>query len=109
MSRTHLRRPFEIVSLLVGLGVVAPATHAAEPVAATSVNELATLAAPKTDPAEQLVAKAIAAALANDFKAWLETMHPKERATPQQQSQLEKYTDQFVQELRTQAAVVVKL
>lgn len=46
----------------------------------------------RNDPAEAAVAKAFAAALKNDFKAYLEVVHPTEKAKPEQLTQLEKYT-----------------
>lgn len=49
-------------------------------------------AAPRGDPAEKTVATAFRAALTNDFGAYLTLVHPSEKATPAQTSQLERYT-----------------
>ncbi|MFO0746610.1 MAG: hypothetical protein U1F43_13210 [Myxococcota bacterium] len=48
--------------------------------------------AARSDPAEKAVGTALAAALANDFKAFVAVVHPNEKATPAQLTQLEKYT-----------------
>lgn len=56
---------------------------------------VASFAAPsfaRNDPAEAAVGKAFAAALKNDFKAYLEVVHPGEKAKPEQVTQLEKFT-----------------
>lgn len=49
-------------------------------------------AAPRSDPAEATVAAAFRAALTNDFGAYLALVHPSEKATPAQTTQLERYT-----------------
>jgi hypothetical protein len=49
-------------------------------------------AAPRSDPAEVAVAAAFRAALKNDFQAYLAVVHASEKASPQQVSQLERYT-----------------
>lgn len=49
-------------------------------------------AAPRTDPAEKVVAAVLEAALKNDFEAFKKVVHAKEKATPAQVTQLEKYT-----------------
>jgi len=48
--------------------------------------------AARPDPAEAVVAKAFTAALKNDFQGYLAVVHPSEKATPAQTTQLEKYT-----------------
>lgn len=50
------------------------------------------VAAPRSDPAEVTVAKAFRAALGNDFGAYLALVHPSEKASPQQTTQIERYT-----------------
>lgn len=59
--------------LVVG-AAFAPAAHAA-----------------RTDPAEEVIGRALAAAMTNDFKAFVAVIHPREKATPAQLTQLERY------------------
>ncbi|MCC6625473.1 MAG: hypothetical protein IT385_29810 [Deltaproteobacteria bacterium] len=86
-TRPSLFRVLGVAPLLLALATSLPAA-AAEPPAASPIEVVAA----RTDPAEKVVAAAIKAALANDFNAWLETLHPNERKTPEQKSQLERYT-----------------
>jgi len=60
--------------------------------ALTALVSAPVLAAARTDPAEATVATAFRAALSNDFKAYLAVVHPSEKSSAQQTSQLEKYT-----------------
>lgn len=48
--------------------------------------------AARSDPAEQVVGKALAAALANDVDGFMALVHPREKATDDQRSQLQKFT-----------------
>jgi len=89
ITPSRIARPLLRAALLIGVALAPLATaSAAEPTAPSA----APVEAARADPAEKVVAAAIKAALANDFKAWLETLHPSERATPDQRSQLERYT-----------------
>lgn len=49
-------------------------------------------AAKHTDPAEAVVTAALKAALANDFDAYLATVHPSEKATEQQRQEIARFT-----------------
>lgn len=48
--------------------------------------------AARSDPAEEVVGRALAAAMKNDFKAFVALVHPREKASAAQLTQLEKYT-----------------
>jgi hypothetical protein len=84
MNRTASRIVLPIASFIAfaaPLAGSALAEDAAAPVTAAS-----------SDPAEASLTDAFKAALANDFKGYLALVHASEKATPQQVSQLERYT-----------------
>ena len=61
-------------------------------IAPSSLAEERTVKAPKAGSAEAVVVAAFEAALANDFKAYLKTVHSKERSNPRQKEQLKRYS-----------------
>jgi len=83
MNPTASRIVLPLASIIALAGPLADTTLAQDHASAVTA---------ASDPAEASLAGAFRAALANDFKAYVALVHPAEKATPQQVSQLERYT-----------------